>query len=146
MPHYVEVPADEIEEFLREKGFVRTVVRQEVVYSRAHARNPDVKVKVYTSIRVGASSARRRGKDSIKVCTVFDNGRKQFGIGKFPRIHRTGSTEKVLKRTLGRMREAWARGTEWIGEQGRRDDLYWKNEFARAEADAERRAFMDDPH
>lgn len=145
MPHYVEVPADEIETFLRSKGFVRTIVHREVVYSRAHAKNPDVKVKVYTSIRVGAQSARRRGKDSIKVCTIFDNGRKKFGIGKFPRIHRTGSTEKVLERTLKRMREAWARGTEWINEQDRREDLRWKAEFSRQEREAEERAFLSGP-
>ena len=147
MPHYVEVPAQDIEDFLSSKGFERTVHCQEVVYVRAHDRDPDVKVKVYTSIRTGAQSTRARGADSIKVCTVFDNGRKSFGIGRFPRVHRTGSAGKVLKRTYQRMREAYARGSEWLREQEARrtEDLAWKAESARAEREREAEAFMSDP-
>jgi hypothetical protein len=121
MPHYTEVPADAIESFLQEKGFSCYVQNQEVVYERAHNEDPAVKVLVYTSIRTGDVQARRRGKDSIKVCTVVKGRQKTYGIGKFPRIHRTGSPEAVLDRMLQRMREAYKRGTQWIREQKIKD-------------------------
>jgi len=114
MPHFVSVPAETIETFLQSKGFSRSVVHNEVVYERAHSENPRVKVKVYTSIRIGADVARRRGKDSIKVCTVVEGTRKSYGIGKFPRVHRTGSPEKVLDRMLQRSRHE--RAHRWIVE------------------------------
>jgi hypothetical protein len=152
MPHYVPVPAHEIESFLESKGFTRTVQYREVVYVRPHDKNPDVKVKVYTSIRVGAAQARSKGADSIKVCTVFDNGRKSFGLGKFPRVHRTGSSSAVLERTLERMRDAYKRGTEWIRGQAIRDaarapdeDLAWKAAFAEKERADEQAGFASDP-
>ena len=142
MTTFVSVPAQAIEDFLQSKGFVRTVQRSEVVYVRGHDRDPNVKIKVYTSIRTGAGSARRRGKDSIKVCTVFDNGRRSFGIGKFPRVHRTGSTEKVLERTLERMRAAYRRANQWLREQGIQGDLFWKQEAAKREKELEAKAFL----
>lgn len=142
MPTFVSVPADAIEDFLKSKGFTRTLCRNEVVYVRSHKLDPDVKIKVYTSIRTGQGSARRRGKDSIKVCTVFDNGRKSFGIGRFPRVHRTGSVDKVLERTLQRMRAAYVRGTEWLRQQEARRDLEMKEEFARREREQEAQAFL----
>jgi len=144
MPHYVTVPAQTIEDFLSSKGFSRTVQYKEVVYVRASQRNPDVKIKVYTSIRVGRSSARARGKDSVKVCAVFDNGRKSFGVGKFPRVHRTGSPEAVLERVLERIMQAAARANEWIDQNDRawRERLEEKAEFARIEREQEEAAFM----
>lgn len=150
MPHYVPVPAQDIEDFLSSKGFARTVQYREVVYVRAHEKNPEVKVKVYTSIRTGAVQARSCGADSIKICTVFEgrNGRS-FGIGKFPRVHRTGSPAAVLERTLERMKQAYRRGTEWISQQGTRDAmrerLEEKAEFARREASQEAAGFYSDP-
>lgn len=146
MPHYVPVPALVLEGFLQSKGFTRTVQYQEVVYIRRHEENPNVLVKVYTSIRVGASQARNRGADSIKVCTVFDNGHKSFGLGKFPRVHRTGSPQLVLERTLTRMRMAYARGSEWIeGQRALRADQAGKAEYARAERKQEAAGFWSDP-
>jgi len=148
MPHYVPVPAHEIESFLAAKGFERTVQRNEVVYVRPHEKDPDVKIKVYTSIRVGAAHARNRGADSIKVCTVVEreNGRS-FGIGKFPRIHRTGSVDAILERMYQKMRSAYSRGTEWIHQQSEnRKWIGFKNEFARQEQEQERQAFLDDPY
>jgi hypothetical protein len=142
MTTFVSVPAQAIEDFLKSKGFTRTVQRCEVVYIRNHDRDPNVKIKVYTSIRIGAGSARQRGKDSIKICTVFDDGRRSFGIGKFPRVHRTGSTAAVLERTLERMRAAYARANQWLREQGVQQDLFWKNEVAKREREQEAKAFL----
>jgi len=146
MPHYVPVPAQDIEDFLRSKGFTRTVQYQEVVYIRRHEENPDVMVKVYTSIRVGSAQARSRGADSIKVCTVFDNGRRSFGLGKFPRVHRTGSPQLVLERTLGRMKQAYRRATEWIeGRKALDSDRSAKAAFVRQERRQEAAGFWSDP-
>ena len=112
---YVEVPAEAIEEFLRSKGFTRTIQRNEVVYERPHHQWPVVKVKVYTSIKDGQAVARKRGKDSIKVCAVYDGKkRRPFGIGKFPRVMRTGDTQKVLDRMYERMVAAYVRCNEWV--------------------------------
>ena len=150
MPHYVEVPARDIEAFCRKHKFDRTVHRREVVYVRSSVRNPDVKIKVYTSIRVGRSAARGNGKDSIKVCVVFDNGRRAFGIGKFPRVHRTGSPEAVLARVLERLKAAAKRANEWIAEDAAssrawRERLEEKSEYARLERAREERAFAAGP-
>jgi len=142
MPTFVSVPAQAIEDFLKSKGFTRTLCRNEVVYVRAHDRCPDLKVKVYTSIRTGAGSARNCGKDSIKVCAVFDDGRRSFGVGRFPRVHRTGSTRAVLERTLERMRAAYARCSQWLRENGVQQDMFWKNEVAKREREREARAFL----
>lgn len=122
---YVQVPSEDIIALLESKGFrpvegLGAYRTKELVYERAHEENPAVKVRVYTSVAKGQVVARRRAKDSIKVCTVVV-GRKTFGIGKFPRVHRTGSTEKVLARMLERMRAAYRRGTDWIREQKIKD-------------------------
>lgn len=149
MTRYVEVPASDIEQFLQSKGFSRTVQYQEVVYVLPHEKDPDVKLKVYTSIRTGAAAARNCGKDSIKVCVIFDNGRRSFGIGKFPRVHRTGSPDAVLARTYERMVEAYRRGSQWIREQAARravqGRLEEKAEFARLEREQEEAGFLSDP-
>lgn len=122
MASFVAVPAETIERFLQEKGFTRTIQRAEVVYERCHNEDPCVKVKVYTSIRIGrdgqtTDQTRECGKDSIKVCTVVEWYRKSFGIGKFPHVFRVGSTEQVLERMYQRMRAAYQRGTTWLHEQ-----------------------------
>lgn len=116
MGNFIEVPAERIETFLAGKGFTRSVQRQEVVYSRVHQGDPNVKILVYTSIRIGRQSARGNGQDSIKVCTIFDNGSRSFGIGKFPHVFRVTSVESVLERMYEKMRAAYARGSEWIAQ------------------------------
>jgi len=113
---YVPVSAQSIENLLSSKGFTRTVQNREVVYVFAHKMDPSVKVKVYTSLRVGADMARGCGQDAIRVCTVFENDQKSFGIGKFPKVLRTGSEQAVLTRLLERAREAYLRGTEFVRE------------------------------
>jgi hypothetical protein len=125
---YVQVPSEDIIATLTKAGFVPVQLTdswgkplKELVYERAHEENPAVKIRVYTSISNGYAFARKHGKDSIKVCTIVDNGRKTFGIGKFPRVHRTGSVKKVLDRMLQRMRAAYERGTEWLREQAIKD-------------------------
>ena len=123
MSAYVQVPKEDIIALLEKSGFTElgTYQHRELVYERVHKENSAIRVRVYTSITRGDDVVRRKGKDSIKVCTIVQGRNKIFGIGKFPRIHRTGSTEKVLARMLERMRAAYARGTEWLREQQIKD-------------------------
>lgn len=132
---FVEVPAADIEGFLAGKGFARTVVGCEVVYVRKSSRNPDVVIKVYTSVRVGNASVRRVGRDAIRVCVVFENGRKSFGIGRFPHVNRVGSVQSVLARVQERLLDAAARGNEWIDQQSVRDAQYRRGALRDVPAD-----------
>ncbi len=118
MAQFFEVPAAEIEKFLSSKSFVRGIQGNEVVYTRKSRRNPDVLMKVYTSIRVGRTAVRSSGKDSIKVCVVFDSGRRSFGIGKFPPVFRVTSTESTLERLQHRIMMAAHRAEEWLNTNG----------------------------
>lgn len=159
MANFIEVPAQDIEDHLSAQGFSRTVQHEEVVYIRASQRNPDVKIKVYTSIRAGRSVVRGAGKDAVRVCVVFDNGRKSFGIGKFPSIPRVHSVASVLRRTDERLRLAKLRAVEWMREQDARfgppvaappadpmrERLEEKAAFARQERAQEEKGFMSDP-
>lgn len=156
MANFVEVPAQDIENHLSAQGFSRTVQREEVVYVRSSQRNPDVKIKVYTSIRVGRTVVRGAGKDAVRVCVVFDNGRRSFGIGKFPSVPRVHSVDSVLRRTDERLRLAKLRAVEWMREQDAkfgppvvqepmRDRLEEKAEYARLERAQEEAGFASDP-
>lgn len=118
---YVVVSRETIEDFLRSKHFERTVQATEVVYVFRHQRDPRVVVKVYTSIRDGARNARGRGEDAIRVATVFDDGQRSFGVGKFPKVLRTGSEQLILDRVYSRVREAYLRGSRYI-----RDNLHYQ--------------------
>lgn len=111
---YIELDAATFEQFLASKGFERSVQHNEVVYSRAHNNCKDLKVKIYTSITDGSSVARAGGGDAIRVCAVFANDIKSFGVAKQPRVYRTGSQELIQTRTLERMRAAYKRCSEWL--------------------------------
>jgi hypothetical protein len=113
---YVVVSREAIEGFLQSKHFERTVQATEVVYLFRHRRDPRVLVKVYTSLRVGSRTARGCGEDAIRVATVFDDGKRSFGVGKFPKILRTGSEQLILDRIYSRIREAYLRGSDFIRE------------------------------
>jgi hypothetical protein len=114
MANYFAMPAETLEKWLVDNKFERTVQYREVVYVRKSQKNPDVVIKVYTSIRDGASNVRNSGRDAIRVCSVFDNGRKSFGIGKFPPVFRVTSVESVLGRLKDRIMDAAKRANEWI--------------------------------
>ena len=117
--HYVPVSREAIEGFLKSKHFERTVQRTEVVYVFRHLKNPSVVVKVYTSLRDGERLARGCGEDAIRVATVFDDGFKAFGVGRFPKVLRTGSEQSVLDRVYSRIREAYLRGSDFIRRNSR---------------------------
>jgi hypothetical protein len=113
-PRYVEVSRESLEGFLASKQFVRTTQCSEVVYVFSHLKNPHVKIKVYTSLGVGRRWARPCGEDAIRVATVFEDGVRSFGIGKFPKVLRTGSEEAILERIYDRIREAYRFGSSFI--------------------------------
>lgn len=113
---YVEVSREALEGFLVSKRFERTLQGSEVVYVFNHLVDKNVKVKVYTSLRDGARQARGCGEDAIRVVTVFDNGTKSFGVGKFPKVLRTGSEQAVLDRVYSRIQDAYKRGSDFIKE------------------------------
>jgi hypothetical protein len=117
---FVEVNSERMEAFLQSKGFERTTFGDEVVYFRKHDKYPKLQVKVYTSIRIGSSAARGCGADAIRVVAIFDDGKKSFGVGKFPRVYRTGTEEGVFERTLLRMKEAYQRCNDWLKIQRRK--------------------------
>lgn len=107
---YVEVPAETLEAFLAGKGFERTEHHREVVYVRRHHVDSRYRILIYTSIRVGASKARKKGADAIRVCATFtptDVRAPTRGVAKLPRVYRTGTVEGVLDRVMVRAREAY---------------------------------------
>mgnify|MGYP001579849851 CR=1 FL=1 len=118
MSRFVELPREAMVNMLATSGFeeLKDSSSGELVYIRKHHKNPNVQLKVYTSIAKGLSYARECGEDAIRVVVVYDNPNtgKNFGIYKATRTHRTGSVEKILHRTLTRMREAYGFANEWV--------------------------------
>src|SRR5579863_4810867 len=111
---YIELDSAAFEEFLSSKGFERSVQCNEVVYSRAHNSCKWLRVKVYTSITDGQAIARSVGSDAIRVCAAFNNGKRNFGVSKQPRVYRTGSQSLIQSRTYQRMRDAYQSCTDWL--------------------------------
>lgn len=117
MAHYTEIDSEVFKTFLVAQGFVEGIANEEVVYGKRFSPNPDLVIKVYTSIRSQCAAARDVGKDAIRVVVIFDNGKKTFGVGKFSRVYRTTSQESVHERTLDRINQALARCEQWCAEQ-----------------------------
>ncbi len=118
MSKYIEVNSKNLEDFLISKGFKRNVVHSEVVYERRHLDNPDVVIRVYTSIQDGAASARGCGKDAIRVSAFLEGADKTYGLFKAARVYRVTSEEEVMKRLEARMRDAYRRCNQWIISKG----------------------------
>jgi hypothetical protein len=107
---YIEVPREALTGFLEAKGFqLDPTGRGELVYARTNHNHPHLKVKVYTSLPLVGGDVRGLGKDAIRVCAVYEppSPARGWGIGKEPRVYRTGSVDKVLARMLERMQEAY---------------------------------------
>jgi hypothetical protein len=77
---------------------LRPKQRDEVVYIKRSTVDPSLMIKVYTSIRDGATAVRAAGRDAIRVCVVWDNGVRSFGVGKFDPVMRVHSVQSVLSR------------------------------------------------
>lgn len=145
MANFVSVPSQVLEDFLQKKGFTATTQRNEIVYIKRSKVDPNLMLKVYTSIAVGSTAVRAAGKDALRCCVVWDNGLgRSFGVGKFNPVFRVHSVQSVLERLELRLKEAAQRARDWLGEQAAREDLRQKNLFAEQERQAEQRAFMAD--
>ncbi len=124
MANFIAIPAADIESFLQKKGFTRfkassgAFQTNEIVYHKRSTVNQGLMIKVYTSIREGQSSVRPAGKDAIRVCCVFDDGHRSFGVGKFDHVMRVHSVQSTLERLEERLKEATARAKEWLVEKG----------------------------
>jgi hypothetical protein len=149
MANFIAVPAQDLEAFLQKKGYSRTKQRDEVVYIKRSQVDPSLMIKVYTSIRDGATAVRAAGRDAIRCCVVWDNGSRSFGVGKFQPVMRVHSVQSVLDRLNIRLTEAVQRAKEWLQEQAdkrqREQDLRDKAAFAQREREQEEAAFMSDP-
>jgi hypothetical protein len=118
---YIDVPAEAIRAALTSAGF-RLMDREggsiynEEVWFRAHAGDAKFAVKVYSSVKRGATGARACGSDAIRVVAIrhdptskdprFEGTWK--GLWKAKRVFRTGTVDGVIARMLERMREAYA--------------------------------------
>jgi len=146
MADFIDVPAKDLEDFLQKHSFTRGKQGNEVVYVRRSTVDPNLMLKVYTSIRDGQVVARASGRDSIKVCVVWDDGRgKSFGVGRFPPVFRVTSVASVLERLDLKLKEAVLRAKEWLAEQAAKEDKRQKELFAQREREQEKAAFMSDP-
>ena len=117
MSRFVMVSRKSMTEALEKAGFTpfQTGGRSaELGYFRCHGLDPNIQIKIYTSLPADRSVARGCGEDAIRVVAVFDDGAKNFPICKLPRVHRTGSEAAVIERTLERAREAWRFVNLWL--------------------------------
>ncbi len=119
MTQYVEMDKNSFLSYLNFHKFIQDVnaYGNELVYKRYSSRNPNVVIKVYTSI-AKSGTQRTNGNDSIKVAVVFDNGKRAFGIGKFPPVFRVTDTDSIIDRVHSRILDATKRANEWIDANG----------------------------
>ena len=104
---------------LMECGFKRDVSFErgpEKIREHVYVREikDSVYVVVYTSCsgHRGIISARNRGRDAIRVATVYKTaGGSKRGLNKQRRVNRTGTVEDIIERTVQRARDAWRLGT-----------------------------------
>ncbi len=112
MSTYIEVPRERIIATLEAAGFSRDDVRGEVTYSRRHALDPKLLVKVYTSIPEFRDAARGCGEDAIRVVGLLTWTRQGEDVPRWKklyqkRVFRVTSVEGVLERMMERAREAY---------------------------------------
>lgn len=110
------VPSEVIHKTLESAGFSPTVSGKEVVYERANHNCPSLKVRVFTSAKVGASKVVGCGKDAIRIVLIYTapDG-KTYPVGKksdAKRVYRTGETADILSRLLDRARCKYGEANE----------------------------------
>jgi hypothetical protein len=114
---YVPVPVSAFEQILVPKGFTSDFTGPEVVFTHPHAV-AGLAIKVYTACGKDGDS-RGCGEDAIRVCLVYIGAKKERGLAKSTRVHRTGSPEKVVERVLERARTLWKHAYEFPGARPR---------------------------
>lgn len=121
-PRFVEVPAEAIRSRLAAAGFKldKSNGSPEEVWIRAHDKDPNYIIKVYTSIGGGQAVARDCGQDAIRIVALTYNPYKfpstLMPIFKATRVFRTAPKDMkqadrvshVCERMIERCREAYA--------------------------------------
>jgi len=127
---FTPVSRTDLETFLAEKGFAPITVGSELVYQFRHLKRPELVVKVWTTLPARGGDVRDSGQDAMRVTLAWEGDtawspwrkepKRSFGIFSAKRIFRVGGTKKILDRLYERMREAYARGNEFLRE-------HWKD-------------------
>lgn len=101
-----------VEAFVKAGFFPDTTHGNELVFTRQHHLDPTMCVKVYSTLPISGGDGRGVGTDAIRCVLIFQNPKscKTGCLFKATRVHRTGSTEAVIERTLTRARECYANG------------------------------------
>lgn len=111
---YVNIPAQALKTTLVGLGMTEKATPAgryspgEVYFERSIATNPNLVVKVYTSIPVGAACTRGNGQDAIRVCLVWrsdESEEQSVGLVKATKILRVTSVDSVLSRVRQRVRD-----------------------------------------
>jgi hypothetical protein len=88
-----------------DKGWVKTYQGEELVYQYTTKKNPDVVVKVFSSI-TKSGLGRKCGGDAVRVCAV--NTKTNRGIIKSSRVYRVpGWEDRVKARVLETIEKVW---------------------------------------
>lgn len=99
-------------------SFIENTTKEEV-WMRTLANDPNVRVRVFTSIvserfrdpksqtHQIVRSVRNKGQDAIRVCATKIQEGKEIGLVKTHRINRTGKMRSIAQRTLDKMREVY---------------------------------------
>ena len=87
------------------KGWTKAISGKEFVYDYEMTRFPNIVIKVLTSIRVENNSARRVGKDAIRVFVIRKVGDKFRGYAKQIRVNRTMNWRDNVKKAFMKQRD-----------------------------------------
>jgi hypothetical protein len=111
MATFNPVSSEALHSALENAGFTQGVAGKEVIYERANHHDPRLKVRVYTSAKVGSSEVVGCGKDAIRVRLVYvASSGKVFPVGKksdCARVYRVGETSDILDRMIQRARDQY---------------------------------------
>jgi len=122
MANYVAIPSDSLKAALRDMGGGEKATPPsryssgEVYFEIPAAANPQLVIKVYTSIPVGGGRVRGAGKDAIRVCLVWradERESQSAGLMKTVRVHRVTSVASTLKRLKDRVRDCNRKAVEF---------------------------------
>lgn len=117
MATFVNIPAADLDAFLKGLKFEPATAREEVVYTRPCKADPRVVMVVYTSIKAGEAAVRGAGKDAIRVALTYNTyGGRTRGVRKNTRVNRVGTVEGVL----GRLKERLTETALWTQAELRR--------------------------
>ena len=103
---YVLITELEFDTLLKaSKGWTKEYQYEELVYLYSSTKNPDIQVKVFSSLtRTGVS--RKCGGDAIRVCAI--NTKTNRGIAKSKRVNRiAGWEDRIKARVIEIINKIW---------------------------------------